>query len=89
MAYSFCVDRSSFNQDKPLGIGYFVADGSTFSTITSTGNRAANYVYLIHGNYVPTLALLPVSLEDDALATGVEFLKTGTAQPPEPASAVE
>lgn len=87
MAYSFCVDKASFQQDKPKGIGYFLADGSSLYVMTTQGVRTPTATYVIHGSYVPIITNLPVSLEDDALNVGVELLRAGAPQPPEPAGA--
>lgn len=81
MAYSYCADKSSLQQDKPLGLGYFCVDGSALDVVTSMGNRTATATYVIHGNYVPVITSLPVSLNDDALNCGVELLRAGAPQP--------
>lgn len=87
MAYSYVADKASFQHDKPLGIGIFTVDGTNLLVMTTTGVRTTTATYVLHGNYVPTLALLPGSLDDDALNVGVELITAGAPQPPEPASA--
>jgi hypothetical protein len=87
--YSYVADRASFQHDRPKGLGYFTVDGTSLLVMTTTGNRANSGTYIVHANYVPTLASLPDTLTDDVLNVAVELIRMGMPAPPEPASATE
>lgn len=80
-AYSYKADRASINHGLPVGLGFYTVDGNSLVVVTATGNRSVSANYTIHGGFVPSLANLPVTLQDDFLSIGVELIREGGVPP--------
>jgi hypothetical protein len=81
--YSYCADKGSLLDDRPLGLGYFTINGTDLLVVTSVGSRTPTATYTVRAPYVPTLALLPGTLDDDFLGVLTEFVKNGGPMPTE------
>lgn len=84
--YSFVADAGSLACDFPLGLGRFTLRGTDLIVVNSLGNRAYTASFSVRAPYVPTLALLPVQFNDDALNIGMEFAQAGIPSDPPPES---
>lgn len=82
-AYTAKADESSLACDQPLGLGAFTLRQTDLLVVNSLGSRVYTAGFSVRAPFVPLLANLPSTLEDDCINVGVEVVQNAMPKQPE------
>lgn len=81
--YTAKADESSLLCDQPAGLGIFTLRQTDLLVVNSLGSRVYTASFSVRAPYVPLLANLNSTLDDDAVNTGCEIVRNAVPQQPE------